>query len=228
MGFVPRAGTEVYDMSDDEDDDEDAGPVSIHSLAAKANRAATPKSNFDPRLARPKTEINRFNGVELTSIINMIDLEGGEGSRPLVDLNIGPKLDSGPRLQLDSGPRAQLADSGPSVLPTLKGVGAIQDDVAPTAPRTFPPTNPGTTQLPRNAPFPPPSAQRPAFPQMPPQAPRTQSAQRSASASRRAISANRKRSKIRPWMVILAIAIIAIVVTLIVAMSGPGVPPTGK
>jgi hypothetical protein len=134
-------------MSDDEDDDADAGPVSIHSMAAKANRAATPvkSQSVDPRMLRPKTEINRFNGVELTSIINMMDLEGGEGSKPLVDLNVGPKLDSGPRLQLDSGPRPALADSGPSVLPTLKGVGAIQD----------PPANPGTTQLPRNAPFPP-------------------------------------------------------------------------
>ena len=83
LGYVPRAGTEVYDASDDEDDDDDGGPVSIHSIAAKANRSPTRSqiAAYDPRLSRPKTEIDKFDGVELTSIINMIDLEGGEGSQ---------------------------------------------------------------------------------------------------------------------------------------------------
>jgi serine/threonine protein kinase len=206
MAYVPRAGTEVYDASDD-DDDEDAGPVSIHSLAAKANRAATPNKSAMAML-RPKTEIGKYNGVELTSIINMIDLEGGDGSKPLVDLSVGPKLDSGPRL-LDSGP-SQMQ------MPTLKGVGAIQDDIMPTAPRPFPQTNPGSPQprpYPVSAGMPPPG--------MPPRPQRREG-------TRRAVSASKKKSPIRPWMVILAIAVIAIIVTLIVAMSGPDVAPQGK
>jgi len=197
IGYVPRAGTEVYDASDDDDDD-DQGPISIHSLAAKANRTATPSKASD-RMLRPKTEIGKYNGVELTSIINMIDLEGGEGSKPLVDLNIGPKLDSGP---------ARILDSGPSVMPTLKGVGAIQDDIASTLPRQFPPTNPMSG-------LPPPSQQQQA-----------QRRSQRRSGVRHAVT--KKKSPIRPWMVILAVVVIAIVVTLIVAMSGPDVTPQGK
>jgi len=200
VGYVPRAGTEVYDASDD-DDDEDQGPISIHSLAAKANRTATP-SKAD-RMLRPKTEIGKYNGVELTSIINMIDLEGGEGSKPLVDLNIGPKLDSGPR----------LLDSGPSVMPTLKGVGAIQDDIASTMPRQFPPTNPSSGMP---TPMPAHHAQQ------------QQRRSMLRSGVRRTVSASKKKSPIRPWMVIVAVVVVAIVVTLIVAMSGPDVAPQGK
>jgi serine/threonine protein kinase len=216
LGYVPRAGTEVYDMNEDEDDDEDgdedAGPVSIHSLAAKANRARTPSKSAMSSMVRPKTEIGKFNGVELTSIINMIDLEGADGSKPLVDLNVGPKLDSGPRGILDSGPSQSI--SAPA-MQTLKGVGAIQDDVAATKPRQFPPS---------------PSGQMPAMPTQPPAPmprPMPPTPQRQRSGSRRSVPGKR-RSFIRPWMVILAIAVIAIVVTLIVAMSGPDVATHGK
>ncbi len=102
-----RAGTEVYDASDDEDeelDDDDLGigPVSVHSIAI-----ARTKSVSD-RPSRPKTEVGKFAGVELTSIINMMDLENSDGAKPLVDLDQGPRLDSGPR----------ILDSGPSALPT--------------------------------------------------------------------------------------------------------------
>ncbi len=206
LGYVPRAGTEVYDASD-EDEDEDQGPLSIHSIAAKANRAATPSKAAMAAL-RPKTEIGKYNGVELTSIINMIDLEGGDGSKPLVDLSVGPKLDSGPRI-LDSGPSA--------VMPTLKGVGAIQDDVAATAPRPFPPAGPLSSQ--QRSPY---SLAPQAMP--PTQQPRPQRRE----GTRRAVSSSKKKSAIRPWMVILAIAVIAIIVTLVVAMSGPDVATQGK
>ncbi|HTR49374.1 MAG TPA: serine/threonine-protein kinase [Kofleriaceae bacterium] len=79
-----RAGTEVYDAGEDEEDEDSgglhiapSGPLSIHSIAA---RASAPKI-----LPRAKTEVGKFAGVELTSIINMIDLEQ-QGSKPLVDL----------------------------------------------------------------------------------------------------------------------------------------------
>jgi serine/threonine protein kinase len=79
----PRGGTEVYDPSHElEDDDEGSsldiplsGPVSIHGLASRASTKAV----------RAKSEVGKFAGVELTSIINMIDLEQ-QGAKPLVDL----------------------------------------------------------------------------------------------------------------------------------------------
>jgi serine/threonine protein kinase len=218
LGYVPRAGTEVYDASDEDEDDMDGGPVSIHSMAAKLGasgahkRIQTPSKSVDARMARPKTQIGKFNGVELTSIINMIDLEagaaGGAGSQPLVDLNIGPKLDSGPRL-LDSGP-ASMLDSGPSVMPTLKGVGAIQDDVAATMPRRFDPPPP--QHSPGMMPV-------PGMQQMPTTPPRRKSG------VRRAVSPPKKSPAIRLWMVILFVVVLAIVITLVVAFSGPDVAP---
>jgi hypothetical protein len=88
FGYQKRAGTEVYDMADDEDED-DQGPVSIHSLAARAPKEikgekSGPTRSGDPRLSRPMTEVGRFQGVELTSIINMIDL--GRTGSAIVDL----------------------------------------------------------------------------------------------------------------------------------------------
>jgi serine/threonine protein kinase len=197
LGYVARAGTEVYDGAseeDDHDEDEDEdlglGPVSIHSIAASANKS--------DRISRPKTTAGKFAGVELTSIINMIDLEE-QGAKPLVDL---------------SGPRAA------PVMPTLPGVGvnnAIRLDLRqqdpeqmPTAPRQAPffPPAPGPAR-PMPGP-PPPQGRLPARPQAP-------------SRSRRASSGPRKKSKVRPWMVIAAILILAGIATIIVAMSGPDV-----
>ena len=100
-----RAGTEVYDASDDEDEeeleDEDLGmgPVSIHSIALARTKSAD-------RQSRPKTEVGKFAGVELTSIINMMDLEGSDGAKPLVDLGDGPRLDSDPSA-LPTPPRGE-------------------------------------------------------------------------------------------------------------------------
>ncbi|MBL9013409.1 MAG: serine/threonine protein kinase [Myxococcales bacterium] len=136
LGYVEgkRAGTEVYDASDEDDeehDDEDLGigPVSIHSIAIA--RAKTPKSTVAPRRPvlpppRPKTEVGKFAGVELTSIINMMDLEGSDGAKPLVDLNKGPTLDSGPR----------LIDSEASPLPPPQP--RRTDPMAPVAPAPRP------------------------------------------------------------------------------------------
>ena len=195
FGYVARAGTEVYDSIDDDDDDEDlspmAGPVSIHSIAARANEARAAKvaaGGLRPD-GRPKTEVGKFAGVELTSIINMMDLEGApDGARPLVDLNIGPKLDSGPRLM----------ESGPSALPR------DPSEMLPTAPRQMPPLPPRP-----NIPMPltPPVLQRrPDAPQ------------------RRSSNSVKRRSAIRPWMVIAVILIAAGIAAITVAMSGPDVP----
>src|SRR5688500_538970 len=81
---IPRAGTEVYDPGDDDDDDSEleiapSGPLSIHSIAARAKSPpiglkSPPLGAKSPPL-RPKTEVGKFQGVELTSIINMMDLD---------------------------------------------------------------------------------------------------------------------------------------------------------
>jgi hypothetical protein len=212
LGYVQRAGTEVYDPGEDEDeDDEDslgAGPMSIHSIAAKMTGPS--RSGTDARPSRPKTEVGKFQGVELTSIINMIDLESrvaADGARPLVDLDVGPKLDSGPRM-IDT-PRTieGIGPGGPGSRPQLPPPKAVlnPEDMV-TAPRRMP-------QLAAA----PPMAQQPQYPVARPQnappgyarpLPRAPSVPRPARAT---------------WLVILVILILAGVVALVVAMSGPDV-----
>ncbi len=203
---APRAGTEVYDAADDEDEDESddlaAAPLSIYSLAARSGAASTPPADrasgtirSSDRPSRPKTEIDRFQGVELTSIINMIDLESKQaGSKPLVDLDVGPRLDSGPRaFPAQASIPLSPIDSGPQVMPTNPYAGG-----APVArPDTPPPL--GRHEM---------LAARP----------------RSEPRRPNSIAARRKKSRIRPWMVVLAILLAAGVAGAIVAMSAPDVP----
>lgn len=205
-----RAGTEVYDASldsddgegDGDDDDQDLGlgPVSIHSIAAKS-----PVS----RMFRPKTEVGKFAGVELTSIINMIDLENADGAKPLVDLDIGPRLDSGPR----------LLDSGPSQLPSQP-----QRQPLPATPYARPPAR--APRGPAPAPSPAPSTSHDPSELMvtaPRPAPRPLPMERPVVAAE---PGRKSRSPIRPWMVIALILVIAGIAALVVAMSGPDVAVT--
>jgi len=112
FGIAPRAGTEVYDSVEDEDDDSAievpiGSPLSIQQIAARASAQ---------KLARPKTEIEKFHGVELTSIINMIDMEH-QGAKPLVDLDRGPMLDiSSPSIITDSSLSAPIVAKPPAPL----------------------------------------------------------------------------------------------------------------
>jgi serine/threonine protein kinase len=215
-----RAGTEVYDAADDDDDDAPAGPVSIHSIAARAN---------SDRMSRPKTEVGKFQGVELTSIINMIDLEGGTniGSQPLVDLDVGPRLDSGPRL-LDSGP--QILDSGPAMLDSPMHSATMMGVAPPSNPYGAPPMQ----RQPMAMPMPPmpqqPMAGRPGTPE--PLAPHQMLAvgqrRRSSTRGDDRSGTRRRRSPIRAWMVIVAILVAAGIATMIVAMSGPDVPSSQR
>ena len=166
---VPRAGTEVYDAAGDDDDDDDdalpirpSGPLSIHALAARAR--ATPP--------RPKTEVGKFAGVELTSIINMI-AEDHHGSMPLVDLDAAPPLPA--RAATDpalmafvdslSGPTAMIPDPQPVQRPVSRRL-----DI------------PKTAQTKSAAPL-----------------------------------------RIQPWMVIVALVVIAGIIALVLALSGPNV-----
>jgi serine/threonine protein kinase len=221
---VPRAGTEVYDPGEDDDEDDDSaleigpsGPLSIHSIAARAKSpplgSKSPPLNTKSPPLRPKTEVGKFQGVELTSIINMMDLDDREGSRPLVDLDSGPRARPVPRHGFDSDPSlmslvrslpaARTADDSPPRIPTP----AVPVEAMPTSPRaTYPAPRPPVSSRPMQAPA---ASTRPSA------QPRAQ----------RSTQTRGERSSLRPWMVIALIIVVAIVVTLIVAMSGPSLQP---
>jgi serine/threonine protein kinase len=203
LGYVQRAGTEIYDIEDeeDEDDDEDLGigPMSIHSIAAQMAKPAKPKlpPPITPPKQRPKTEVDKFHGVELTSIINMIDIEQ-EGAKPLVDLDQSPPA---PR-QLDSGPR-QLGSDPNLVGPgTTGGAPLIRQD-------TPPPLDQGEML---------PTMPRP----MPTFAP-SRPAEATAKGQRLASQPKPAGFQFKPWMVIAVILLAAGIAAMIVALSGPHV-----
>ena len=220
----PRAGTEVYDALGDDDDDEEqsrpSGPLSIHSIAARAQSKAakrTPTKASTPEVAglRPKTEMDRFAGVELTSIINMMDLDE-QGSKPLVDLNAAPALDSGPHARIDSDP--SLA----SFVTSLN-----QPDAIPSTLRNLAPPMPVHASLPNDRPFTPPPLDAQ---DMLPTGRRMQSAgdppvPRTV-AEPTAITRRREgpRFALKPWMVVIALILVAGIAALVVALSGPTVP----
>jgi len=238
---VPRAGTEVYDPGEDEDEDDSAleiapsGPLSIHSIAARAKSpvlgAKSPPPGVKSPPLRPKTEVGRFQGVELTSIINMMDLDLREGSRPLVD------LDAEPRPRPSTPPGRTGFDSDP-------GLQSLVRSLPPARPATQAPlvrSAPQPTQLPpRTRSAQQAVAARQAAPPHPPARTAAQPAAKSARDARRAspssspsssASPSLRRdparpsgSRLRPVLVIALIIIVAVIVTLLVAMSGPSVP----
>jgi hypothetical protein len=208
FGYVQRAATEVYEggADDDEPDDNFAVP-SLHRLPSPSARISSSRHS-SARISRPRTEAARLQGVvELTSIINIIDLENQHrevmGDKPLVDLDLGPRLDDRPRL-LDS--RLAAVHPGP-----------------PPLPRSRPPWQP--------PPPPPPSrqVQQPAVPsdliptQPQPRGPSQPMEVPRFPAPVRRGSQPRKKSLIRSWMVIVAIVVAAAVAGMVVAMSGPDV-----
>ncbi|MBV8756179.1 MAG: serine/threonine protein kinase [Deltaproteobacteria bacterium] len=243
FGYVARAGTEIYDAVDDEDDEDDddeldLGPMSVHSIAAKVAKPPKPPRPLTPSrpklpLPRPKTEgassrmeIDRFNGVELTSIINMMDVEN-EGSRPLVDLDHAPaprQLDSGPR-QLGSdpaliGPNLPLPPSAPlsasPPLPPPSKTGrlpgpplvpppSVRSDAAFEAMSTAP-----RKPIPPSGRMPAAPPQQVAAPQLPTERPRLETAPKTG-------------LRIPPWIVIGVILLAAAIAGVIVALSGPSV-----
>ena len=232
-GEEKRAGTEVYDVLDDDDDDDDevddddvppmrplrpSGPMSIHSLATRA-RSPQPKAQVSAAaaLARPKTEVDRFAGVELTSIINMMDLDD-QGSKPLVDLNVAPTLDSGPRL----GPRT--LDSDPGLSSFVSSLNHPLESIPATV-RSASPPMPGHVLTPNGRPYTPPPLD-PA--DMLPTTPRRaySNAPRGGVADATAVTkrAPRRTLALKPWMVVVAVILIAGIAALVVALSGPNLP----
>jgi len=194
LGYIAgqRAGTEVYDGVEDDISDELVDEDDFSPIAVPNRRAPSPLSRAS--LLRPKTEIGKLAKLELTSIINMIDLEAqarDAGSKPLVDLNVGPKLDSGPAMVQPSQPQS------------------IMIDTMATVPRPMPMAPPPPMAQPmgmvRQAPMP----MQPMLRQAP-----IPAAFRGGA---------RKKSFIKPWMVIVAILLAAGIAAGIVALSGPDV-----
>ncbi|HTL37070.1 MAG TPA: serine/threonine-protein kinase [Kofleriaceae bacterium] len=245
---MPRAGTEVYDAVDDDDDELDVGPMSVHSLAARANKNAARSSQAhiaakSPPLnvkspppglppLRRKTEVGKFEGVELTSIINMMDLDD-QGSKPLVD------LDSGPRQMPPSPQPRQRIDSDPSLsqfVNSLPGPGAAPSPMTQTMQGMPPPMQPprasGVAPIPNTmggfGAVPAPQVPQP-FDQSDIQAtlPRNFPAANVGERTDRGLAMPRRpkpKPLVQPWMVIAAIVLVAIIIALVVAMSGPDVP----
>ncbi len=199
LGYLPRAGTEVYDGGDEDDEDDKAeaeagvgrrptrGDVEasapLHGLPSQAQSTSG-------RLPRPKTELAKLQGVvELTSIINMIDLENQHREAMAASGAARPRTAAAPPA-VPPAPARRVEPPLPPAPPPL-----------PPAPPPLPPAPP-----PRQAPRPAPSPQVPHF-----QAPA------------RVGSQAKKRSFLQPWMVIVAILLAAAVAGVIVAMSGPDV-----
>jgi len=223
FGYVRRAGTEVYDGGGDIDDDDAIEVPSIHRLPSpsvisssrlpspgRRSRLPTPGGHHplasprissprisSSRLPRPRSESARLQGVvELTSIINMIDLENQHreaiGERPLVDMDLEPRLDDIPRREPPAaaplGPRPEPWVGDPTENPLTSPLRKQRFSRAlPIQPLHFSPTH------------------RPETPAPDPDSPRA------------------ARWRIRSWMVIVAILLAAAMAGVIVAMSGPDV-----
>ncbi|HEY4180394.1 MAG TPA: serine/threonine-protein kinase [Kofleriaceae bacterium] len=249
-----RAGTEVYDSVDDEDDDEpeddeddDEEPLQINSLAlARSKRqSVSPPVKADKSAPRPKTEIDKFAGVELTSIINVMDLEE-QAPTSAAPPRSRPVATRPPPLPTASPPRLPgVPQTRPPAPPAQQRPQAADvSELYPTKPRSMPspdmPMPPGegmraASVAPRDAIAGAPRAAAPYIqpgqsgniPMQAAVAPR----QRAASAipqterisTRDGMGRLAKRSGIRPWMVILLVLVAAGVAGVIIALSGPSV-----
>jgi serine/threonine protein kinase len=219
---APEVARELVDLcgppdqwrGDDGDDDEEGGEVSGEASAASAAAFAVSRHSSQ-RIARPRTELAKGGVVELTSIINLIDLEQQHreamGDRSVADL----RLDSGPR-RFDP---AAGSPGGPA-LPGMPPMSARAPGVRAAPPMPPPPGPASTTH-----PGPPRTDPADALPTRPRQLPAATARpaqpmpQRAPGRPGRA----RKRSFLQPWMVIVAIILAAAVAGVIVAMSGPNV-----
>jgi serine/threonine protein kinase len=246
LGYVHRAATEVYDggaegEAEDEDDDAFAAGMTSGPFSVGHHSSS--------RISRPRTELAKGGVVELTSIINMIDLEQQHreamGDRSFSDL----RIDTGSR-RPDPAPSALDVQGGR----TISGPPPIPRSALPGVP-VMPPSQlramplPAMPRPPLPAPFPAPfpaaassmphpGPPRPADPsegmptlprQLPPVASGPPPAARPArpvphfQAPGRARVRTRKRSILQPWMVIVAIILAAAVAGVIIALSGPNV-----
>jgi serine/threonine protein kinase len=254
LGYVRRAGTEIYDGGgDDDEDDVRASSPSIHGVGRASSRPSSPplpsararsrptsrpppggqassrpsNPSLDVRASSPisssrisRPEAAKLQGVvELTSIINLIDLENQHreamGDKPLGDFDLGlePKLDSGPH--------------------------GLETALTTPHPQQALPHHPQLHPQPHRAPLPPPHALAaaaqpvdprdllPTRPRALPGAPQPGAVPHFPAPVRRGSHA-RARLFIRPWMVVVAIIVAATVAGIIVALSGPDVAMHSK
>jgi hypothetical protein len=205
---LPRGTTEAFDaeLDGDSDDDDFGPPLSIHSMAERAEALRGGRPGAPPDRAKSSlTNLSRLQGKELTSIINMIENEA-DGAAPLVDLDqLG--RGSGPLGKPMSAPLPDLAD-----MPHLRDSG--QDLGMPGAPRARRPDTTGQ-RVPGQAA--PPGRGGSTVRGVPP-------------APRRPVSRGTPRAptggfRIKAWMVIAAVVVIGAIIAIIVGMSGTEVGP---
>jgi hypothetical protein len=254
LGYFARAGTEVYDGADDEAEDEgqpadaDASlpgaavgrspsligvrPIRPPSLPgvpdASMSMSVTGRHprQSSGRLPRPRPEVAKLQGVvELTSIINMIDLENQHrealGERPLVDLDFAPSPAPASR-SFDSDTRTGRGDD-PPVVPRRRPEPTDPRDLMPTEPRELLRLDPGDTMP--TSPRPLPALAGPLAPSPP--APNPLQSRPvphfPAPGPVRSQAKPRRKSLLKPWMLLVAILLAAAVAGIVVAMSGPDV-----
>ena len=158
---------------------------------------------------RPKTQIERFAGIEMTSIINMFDPDANPaGAKPLVDLDLRPVLDQ--------------AGIDPIGIPeTPRTAGAADESTArglpPPPPRLLPPMrskNPSQPPPRLDELFPNPRAKAPSQP--PPAGAR-------APLDKLPVTPLPQTTTVKPWMIIATILLAAGIIAILVALSGPNV-----
>jgi len=202
---LPRGSTEIIGDDDSDESDEAGPPMSVHSMAerAEALRGGKPKNH---RAQTSLTNLSKLKGVELTSIINMIEGET-DGAAPLVDLD---QLGRGSG-KIPSGPR--LRDSGDDL-------GAVESTT-----RRRPDSPPVRGDRP-GAPPTPPGAMAMVTPTPDPRDPRRDPRRPSSEAARRKPATGTAFPfRIKAWMVIAVVVVIGAIIALVVGMSGTKVGP---
>jgi serine/threonine protein kinase len=202
LGYVHRAATEVYHGGEEEGDDDEAAEFAVGVNSTTARHPGLSSRHSSSRMSRPRTELAKGGVVELTSIINLIDLESQHAGMDSSGARAFDVPSAVHRLPMPP-PRP-----GRQSLPGLPGATAHPAPPRPPDPAEVVPTQP------RSLPRPPAAAPSPA----PARAPEPQF----QGASRGEAQAV-KRSFVRPWMVIVAIILAAAVVGVIIALSGPDV-----
>ncbi len=135
--------------------------------------------------------------------------------------NVAPTLDSGPR-------GLRTLDSDPGLSSFVSSLN--QPDSIPSTMRSSAPPMPGQAMLPNDRPFtPPPLDPSEMLPTAPRRLPNSAGAPRRPGAEVTAVSKRREPSTfaLKPWMVVVALILVAGVAALVVALSGPNVP-SGK
>jgi eukaryotic-like serine/threonine-protein kinase len=254
LPYVQRAGTEVLEGGGEDDDvvadaaasaplpaapENLSGPV--HGMPSRPAGLPPMSRTSSARITRPpKTEQHKLQGVvELTSIINMIDLENqhreamaakhaaAQSSAPmqLPPDELGPRpgaratqlrqpmrpqgLTGQPPAR---GPEQALSARGSQQERTVRGQPPVGRAPAPVvhAPRPAAPSDPRDAL---------PTVQRPRSPRLAQPAPVPH-----LPAPVRYPPQIRRQAFLRPWMVLVAILLAAAVAGVVIAMSGPDVP----